>query len=212
MAINYGGNADTIHQNKGIPIEEAQRIYDAYMAGFTGLRDYQAFRRKDWFDKGYILLNSITGHKAFIYDYEELKKDKKSFQEPGFWDYYREMKQEAPTCDTVQKVRHFFKKKSEYERHSINYPIQATGSMCLRYAMIEFFEYLRDNNLIGKVLICITPYDEINCEAPVDIAENIAEKVHSCMVNAGKIFCTRCKLDADISRDKDGSLPTHWVH
>ena len=53
---------------------------------------------------------------------------------------------------------------------------------------------------------------EINLEAPADIAEEIAKVVYDCMVNAGKIFCTRCKLDADISRNKDGSLPTHWVH
>jgi len=212
FAINYGGNADTIHQNKGIPIEEAQRIYNAYMEGFSGLRDYQAFRRKDWFNKGYILLNPITGHKAFIYDYDELKVDKESFKTDGFWEYYRQMKEADPSCDTVQRVRHFFKRKSDSERQSINYPIQATGSMCLRYAMIEFFEYLRDNNLLGKVLICVTPYDEINCEAPAEIADDIAEEVHTCMVNAGKIFCTRCKLDADISYNKDGSLPTHWMH
>jgi len=212
FAINYGGDANTIHQNKGIPLEEAQRIYNAYMEGFSGLKAYQAFRRKDWFDKGYILLNPITGHKAFIYDYDKLLAAKESFRTEGFWDHYREMKQSDPSCDTVQKVRRFFKRKSESERQSINYPIQATGSMCLRYAMIEFFEYLRDNNLIGKVLICVTPYDEINCEAPAEIAEEIAEKVHSCMINAGKVFCTRCRLDADVSRNKDGSLPDHWVH
>jgi DNA polymerase I-like protein with 3'-5' exonuclease and polymerase domains len=212
FAINYGGDANTIHQNKGIPIEEAQKIYDNYMNGFSGLKAYQNFRRKDWFDKGYILLNPLTGHKAFVYDYQELLADKKRMSEDGFWDYYREMKQDAPSCDTVQMVKHFFKRKSASEKQSINYPIQATGSMCLRYSMIYLWKYIISHNLQGKVKICVSPYDEINCEAPEEIAEDIAKVIYNCMVKAGSIFCTKCKLDADISRNSDGTLPNHWIH
>lgn len=212
FAINYGGDANTIHQNKGIPMEEAQEIYNNYMAGFQGLQRYQAFRRRDWFEKGYILLNELTGHKAFIYDYEELLADKKRMGEEGFWDYYREMKETAPSCDTVQMVKHFFKRKSASEKQSINYPIQAAGSMCLRVAMILFWEYILEHNLQEKVKICVSPYDEINCEAPEEIAEEIAQVIYNCMVKAGAIFCTRCKLDADISRNEDGTLPDHWIH
>jgi len=211
FAINYGGDANTISNNKGIPIEEAQKIYDSYMNGFKGLQAYQKFRRKDWLDKGYILLNPLTGHKAYIYDYEDLMKIKSRFN-PEFWDYYREMKTECPTCDTVQQVRYFFKRKSATEKQSINYPIQATGSMCLRFSLINFWYWIVKNNLINKVKICITPYDEINCEAPEDIAEKVATEMYNCMINAGKIFCTKCKLDADMSRLPNGELPTYWIH
>ena len=212
FAINYGGDANTIHQNKGIPLEEAQKVYNNYMSGFQGLKKYQDFRRKDWFDKGYILLNPHTGHKAFIYDYEELLSEKRRMSEDGFWDYYREMKKNHPDCDTVQMVKHFFKRKSASEKQSINYPIQATGSMCLRYSMIYLWKYITMHNLQGIVKICVAPYDEINLEAPEEMAEKIAKVVYTCMVEAGKIFCTKCKLDADISRNKDGSLPDHWIH
>ena len=212
FAINYGGDANTIHQNKGIPLEEAQAIYDNYMSGFAGLKKYQDFRRKDWFEKGYILLNPLTGHKAFIYDYDELLSERRRMSEDGFWDYYREMKVSAPNCDTVQMVKHFFKRKAASEKQSINYPIQATGSMCLRYSMIYLWKYIISHNLQGIVRICVAPYDEINLEAPADIAEEIAKVVYDCMVKAGAIFCTRCKLDADISRNKDKSLPDHWIH
>ena len=213
FAINYGGDANTIHQNKGIPIEEAQKVYDNYMKGFNGLKKYQDFRRKDWFDKGYILLNPLTGHKAFIYDYDELLSEKRRMSEDGFWDYYREMKNSCPDCDTVRMVKHFFKRKSASEKQSINYPIQATGSMCLRFSMIYLWNYIMEHQLQGKVKICVAPYDEINLEAPEEIAEDIAKVVYDCMVKAGSIFCTRCKLDADISRTKeDNSLPDHWIH
>ena len=213
FAINYGGNADTICKNKGIPMAEAEKIYNNYMSGFSGLKRYQDFRRKDWFQKGYILLNPLTGHKAFIYDYDKLKEEKARMSSDTWdWEYYRQMKKEYPDCDTVQMVRHFFKRKADSERQSINYPIQATGSMCLRVALINFFNYICDNNLFSKVKITITPYDEINCEAPEEIAESIAEEVHRDMVKSGAIFCTRCTLDADISRLSDGKLPTFWVH
>ena len=212
FAVNYGGNADTIARNKGIPIEEANKIYNDYMSGFKGLKSYQDFRRKDWFDKGYILLSPITGHKAYIYDWEDLKEAKKQMSEEGFWDGYRELKIANPNHPKVQLVKNFFKRKSASEKQSINYPIQAAGSFCLRLSLIYFFAYLRTNNLLGKVKICVTPYDEVNCEAPEKIAEQVAQTLYDCMVKAGSYFCTRCKLDADVSRLDDGTLPDHWIH
>lgn len=212
FAINYGGDANTIAINKGIPIEEAQKIYNDYMNGFKGVKKYQDFCRKDVMEKGYILLNPLTGHKAYIYDFDELTRIRDSFKEPGFWEYYRQMKIEAPSCETVQKVKKFFKRKSTSEKQSINYRIQGTGSMCLRVSLINFFEYLRRNNLLFKVLITVIPYDEINIEAPEKIATKVSKVLYDCMVKAGEYFCTRCKLDADISTLEDGSLPTYWIH
>lgn len=124
FAINYGGDANTISGNSGISLAEATKVYNNYMSGFSGLKKYQDFRRKDWFRKGYILLSPLTGHKAFIYDYDELLRIKAKTQEEGFWDYYREMKRDVPSCDTVQQVRHFFKRKSASEKQSINYPMK----------------------------------------------------------------------------------------
>lgn len=209
FSINYGGNAATISQNLGIPIEEATEIYNNYLNGFSGLKAYQAFRRKDWMEKGYIILNPKTGHKAYIPDWEQLKQDAESMKEEGFWKHYREMKKADPKCYTVQKVKEYSKKKSDYERSSINYPIQATGSIALRISMIRFFEYLREHNLLGIVKICVSPYDECNIEAPENIAYEIANVLYKCMVDAGAYVCTRCKLDADISYDENGKLPNY---
>lgn len=181
------------------------------MKGFTGLKAYQDFRRKDWWNKGYILLNQYSRHKAFIYDYKELKEIQE-WMSTLDWDYYREMKKSCPECDTVQRVRHFFKRKSASEKQSINYPIQATGSMCLRVALIYFWEYIIKNNLFNVVKICIPPYDEVNCEAPKEIADEVAKILYNCMVKAGTFFCRRCKLDADVSYNKEGELPTYWIH
>ena len=94
------------------------------MSGFKGLKSYQDFRRKDWFDKGYILLSPITGHKAYIYDCEDLKEAKKQMSEEGFWDGYKELKVTNPNHPKVQMVKNFFKRKSASEKQSINYPMK----------------------------------------------------------------------------------------
>lgn len=212
FAFNYAGNDNTIMRNFGLTAERAKEIYDNYMRGFNGLKRYIEFRKKDWFNKGYIDLNPKVGYKAYIYDWSYLKRLQVKFKEPGFWDYYREMKRDAPNCDTVQMVKEFFKRRADSDRQSVNYPIQHTGALCYKVSMVNFFEYLRHNDLLFKVLITVTPYDEINCEAPEEIAEDIAKVLHSIMVNAGAYFVHRVRLDADISRLEDGSLPTYWVH
>lgn len=213
VAFNYAGNDATIQRNFGLTAKEAKEIYNNYMSGFSGLRDYQAFRKKDWLSKGYILLNPKTGHKTHIFDYDNLKNMEKKIDDPEFNSYYNYMKKNAPSCDTVVSVREYRKRMASLDRQSVNYPIQATGSFCLRVSMINFFNYIVKNNLFDKVKICVSPYDEINCEAPADIADEVAQTLYQCMVNAGAYFCTRCKLDADISYiPHTNELPTYWIH
>lgn len=91
FAINYGGDANTIAGNKGIPIHEAQKIYDDYMRGFQGMKRYQDGQRKFVMENGYIILNPLSQHKAYIYDYELLMNIKKRFNQ-DFWRVYREYK------------------------------------------------------------------------------------------------------------------------
>lgn len=103
FAINYGGSADTIANNKGIPIQEAQKIYDNYMKGFKGMKAYQDRQRKFVMDNGYILLNQYSLHKAYIYDYDVLIGIKKRLTS-DFWDSYRGYKgQESKLPKAVQQ-------------------------------------------------------------------------------------------------------------
>lgn len=124
FAFNYAGTASTIKRNFGLTDEEANRIYNAYMSGFDGLKKYQEFRKKDWWQKGFINLNPKVGYKAYIYDWNYLKATQKSFREPGFWDYYRELKASGEPSYTVAKVKEFFKRKSDSDRQSVNYPMK----------------------------------------------------------------------------------------
>lgn len=175
------------------------------MKGFKGVKAYQDFCRKDVMEKGYILLNPKTGHKSYIYNFEELKKIKEKFS-PEFWDYYRKMKVEAPDCDTVQQVRQYFKKKSDAEKHSINYRIQGTGALCFKLASIYLYEYLKNNNLLFIVKYTIPAHDEINIEAPEEMADKMATILVQCMEQAGAYFCDKVKLGADVN------IGEYWIH
>lgn len=88
FSINYGGDFNTIHSNKGIPIEEAKQIYDDYMLGFPGIAEYQTKQRKLVMQYGIILLNPLSKHKAYIYDFEMLTNIKNRFNS-DFWMSYK---------------------------------------------------------------------------------------------------------------------------
>lgn len=211
FAMNYLGNATTLENNYGISKEEANRVYNAYMSGFKGLKEFQDFRIKDWWDKGYILISPISGHKAFIYDYKALKEDEKWIKTLD-WDYYREMKRTDPQCYTVQRVKNYFKRRAASSKQSGNYPIQGVSALIFKVATVYFWNKILENGWFDKVKLCIPVHDEWDIEAPESIAEEVAQTLHACMVKAGAFFCTRCRLDADISRLDDGSLPTYWIH
>lgn len=206
FCFNYGGQDSTLIRNYGLDAKRAKEIYENYMSGFAGLKRYQDFRRVDVMRKGYILLSKITGHKAYIYDYDELKRQMDKQEDPEFWEYYREMKRDAPECDTVQAVRRLARRKAESEKQSINYPIQAAGALTFKLASIKLFNWLRKNNLLFTVKYCIPVHDEINLEAPEEISKEVADILVKCMVSAGKPFCTRAHLGADVE------VGDFWIH
>ena len=121
FSINYGGDYNTISKNDGIPVEEAKEIYDNFMEGFPGIKRYQDYCRMAVMRDGYILLNPITGHRAHIYDAEELKETHRKMQEPGFWEYYQNVRKYNPQDEIVQEVRHYMQRKAASEKQSINY-------------------------------------------------------------------------------------------
>lgn len=100
--INYGGDWNTIKQHSGKSEAESKQIYDNYMKGFKGIAAYQQRQRELVMKYGVILLNPLSQHKAYIYDYEELMGCKKRFTS-DFWEVYRSYKgTEAPLPKQVK--------------------------------------------------------------------------------------------------------------
>lgn len=206
FAINYGGDYNTISKNDGIPVEEAKEIYDNFMEGFPGIKRYQDYCRAAVMRDGYILLNPLTGHRAHIYDAEELKETRSKMQEPGFWEYYQNVRKRNPQDEIVQEVRHYMQRKAASEKQSINYRIQNRGAMCFKLSSIKLFNWIVDHKLIDKVKMCVPAHDEFNLECPVAIKEQIGKVLIDCMIAGGKPFCPNVFLGADID------INDHWVH
>ena len=206
FAINYGGDYNTISKNDGIPVEEAKEIYDNFMEGFPGIKRYQDYCRMAVMRDGYILLNPLTGHRAHIYDAEELQETRSKMQEPGFWEYYQNARKHNPQDEIVQEVRHYMQRKAASEKQSINYRIQNRGAMCFKLSSIKLFNWIVDHKLIDKVKMCVPAHDEFNLECPVAIKEQIGKVLIDCMIAGGKPFCPNVFLGADID------INDHWVH
>lgn len=206
FAINYGGDYNTIANNKGIPVDEAKEIYYNFMLGFPGIKRYQDYCRAAVMRDGYILLNPLTGHRAHIYDAEELQETHEKMLKPGFWEYYQNARKSNPQDEIVQEVRHYMQRKAASEKQSINYRIQNRGAMCFKLSSIKLFNWIVDHKLIDKVKMCVPAHDEFNLECPVAIKEQVGKILIDCMIAGGKPFCPNVFLGADID------INDHWVH
>ena len=123
FTIAYGGDFNTIAGNMNISKKEAKKIYYGVMNGLPGLKVYQDYCRKNVMETGYIVLCPQTGHKAYIYDYDELKIVRDKLKNPEFLAYYEEMKRTDPSCDTVREVNHYNRRRKDSEKQSIDYRI-----------------------------------------------------------------------------------------
>lgn len=197
----YGGDANTLIGRDHIPEDEAHAIEANYKKGFPGVAVYQSNQRKIVMQLGYINTCPEVGFRAHIYDFEDLDKVQKQFNQE-FWQRYRTLKATNPSDPLVEEVRHYFKRKSASERQSINYPIQSRGSAIFKIAAVNLFNWVVKSGLFGIVKFCIPAHDEFNIEAPEDIAEEVAAKLHECMVKAGKFICKIVPLEAEVSRHK----------
>lgn len=206
FTIFYGGDGNTIAANLGIPRKEGIKMYNNVMKGLPGLKAYQEYCKKAIVRDGYILLCPQTGHKAFIYDFSDLKVIRDKLEDPEFLRYYDEMAEACPRSDTVQSVKHYNQRIKASEKQAIDYRIQGRGSLCFKTASILLFNYLKKNNLLFKVKYCIPVHDEINLEAPEDIAENISNILVECMKKGAEPYLKTLKLGADVE------ISSHWVH
>lgn len=206
FTIAYAGEASTIAERIGCTIEKAQEIYDSYMKAFPKVKQYQNYCKEILKKDGYILMNNVTRAKCFIPEWDRLAAVQEQMKDHSYWN---EMKQ-----DSEMRFEYAFYRNSmtEYSRQAINYRIQNRGSCCFKMASLLFFRYIISRNLLGVVLFCIGAHDEINFEAPKEIANDLAKVYQKCVLKGSKLFCPNIDMLSDISYKKDGTLPNYWIH
>ena len=210
FAINYGGTGITIAQNLNMSIAEGEEVYKAYFKAFPGLANYFKEEKARALKLGYVQFNAVSGRKCFIPFFEEYEKlHNEIYNTEGFWEDYKEHKtRNSQRFRDYFKpmVRQYFMKKGDIERMSLNYPIQGSSADITKLAGVYFFRYLRENNLIFKVLLPNVVHDEWIVEAPEEMASEISKVLQECMEKAGDVFCKVVKLRAE------PQITKYWQH
>lgn len=213
FSIHYGGNGDTIARNLSLPKEQGYAIEKSYLSGFSNIDAYFKRVKKDMWDKGYILINAMTGHKMFIQGWEDLKAEQASFTQ-DFWREYREIKEQwmldgsdvDNKPEEMQRVSKFFKTRSGFERNSLNAPVQGTAAIITKIAGIRYFNHLIATKRLFLVWIPNCVHDEYLTEVPNELVQEEAAALQKAMEDAGAIFCKSVKLKA-VPECGD-----HWIH
>jgi len=217
FAMQYGGNAYTLHINEGIPMDRASEIEAGFKLLHQGLYTWGNSVFMDAVMKGYI--ESVDGWKLKLpkYDiyikseaeiksiskeewvmYSEGKKEYKALKEDEKYEVKNE-KNLKFYRGKVRKVSNFFKLKSEYQRLCLNSPVQTCGAHMLKRASVILFDWIIRNNYQWKILLCNEIHDEIVLEAINELAEIAKKALQSAMIEGGNHYLDDLTIKADAS-------------
>jgi len=201
FCLAYGGTAKALATQLNLSDEDAQEIFNKYFEAFSLLKNYFEKGKKEAFDKGYVLLSSVTGKKCYIDYFEEFKELEKELDK-AFWDKYKTYKTKASDSPTFlemkDKVKSYFVKKGEIERMSQNYCVQGESSEITKLAGIYFWnDYIIPKKLFGVVKTINVVHDEWVIEAPKSMIEEVSFEIQKAMEKAADKFCKRVKLKAE---------------
>lgn len=200
----YGGNDSTLMQQYGMDEKQAKSIYENYMSGFCGIKDFQASQKEFVVQHGYILITPVTGHKSWWWDYTHWQRVQKSFNR-DFWEEYRRF--HKGTGDAIaQKVGRHFKAKTKYEKNACNSPMQGAGAALFKVFNRRLFKWILDNDLFGKVRFCIPVHDEIVLETPEELTDKVVAACKYFMEDSATPFCTKIPMPAD------AEIGDYWIH
>lgn len=208
--FSYGGNSYTLHMNEGFPLSEAIEIEKAFKDLHKGVYAWGETVYQKSIKQGYI--ESEAGWKLKLPKFdkfleyktkvENISKEQWQVYKQGKLDYKKqqEEKEKGKTYtlkfprsvefykENKQQVSQFFKLKSEYQRLSLNAPIQTCGSHMTKLATCLLFEWIKENNYLNKVLITNAVHDELIIECPEELKEIVTPIVEKSMKNGGDFY------------------------
>lgn len=202
--IQFGGSAFGLARQLGCSEEEAQRYVDAYYGKFKGIKQFKDKGSTAVRNKGYVLINNITGDKMYWYDWENWKKEQNSYTQE-FWDEYR-MYHKGTGDSIAMNVKKHFQIASKWDRMALNAPTQGTGSNIIKAAAINLFKWIVQNNLFGKVKLCAMVHDELLVEFPEELKDTFPHILEEIMFNAAAKFCKKVPIPAE------AEVSDHWIH
>ena len=202
--IQFGGSAYGLAAQLAIPESEAQKYVDSYYNKFKGIADFKKkgseFVRKN----GYVVICQITGHRMYWWDHKEWFRRQQSYTSE-FWDEYKA--NHKGTGDYVaQEVSMHFRAASKWDRMALNAPTQGTGSIILKRAITNFYNWIIDNGYFNKVELSALVHDEANIIYPISLHNIVPVKLQECMEESASYFCKKLPIPAE------PAVGDHWIH
>ena len=221
FCFQFGGTGYTLALNENLPVKEGMRIEGLFKQLHSGIYEYGNRKLQEAVKLGYI--ESTMGFKLHLPDFErfrelQIKVEQISKRE---WELYREGKEESQKLEKakeqkriyeIQKkssfdfysknksfISRFFKLKSQYYRLCLNNPTQTTAAHQTKLAACMLFDFIKQNNHLGRAKICIIPHDEFVMEVEDELVELYQKKLGYFMRKAGNKFINNplIKMNAD---------------
>lgn len=204
FVLNFGGGAFAIKQAIQCSDEEANEIIKNYEKGFKGSAIFAKKGSQFVRSHGYVLMNPITGHKMYWWDWKHWKEVQDSYNST-FWEEYK-AKHKGSGDMIEQEVKQHFKAASKWDRMARNAPTQGTCAIMLKTSQINLFNWVVDNNKFGIYLLCGLIHDECLWECPEEEANTFGKMIEDEMLKAAAKFCKSIPIPAT------ADIQNHWVH
>lgn len=160
FALNFGGGVFAIKQAIQCSEEEAQQIVKNYEEGFKGTAEFAKKGSAFLQNHGYIIINPITGHKIYWWDFDKWKHIQDQYNSKD-WDWMDYKMYHKGTGDKVeQEVKQHFKAISKWNRMVRNSPTQGTCAIMLKDSQIEMFNWVVNHGYFGKIKLCALVHDK----------------------------------------------------
>lgn len=226
FAINFGGTGYTIHINEGIPLDEANRIEQAYKELHPGIIKYGQEKLKEAIELGYI--KYALGFRLHLPFYDEFKKKHEWINSltRNWWDQYKIGKQEYKKKKendeyTVKKqfaydlyrkyaseISKYYSKKGEYLRLCLNAPSQGTAAHQTKAATNKVYEYIWKKKHFWKARIALVVHDEIDMEVIQELSKEYQKVIEYNMINEGN----KLLLNNVITMETECKINTNWYN
>lgn len=191
----FGGSEYAIQGAMGCTLEEAREFKEAYDSGFPGIAEFKRKGSEFVRKYGYILMCEYSGHKMYWWDHKEWRERQNKYNETGWGQLYAS--EHKGTGDAVeQEVKRHFKAASKWDRMALNAPTQGSGSVILKIAITNFFNWLVDSEYFGKVELSALVHDEANVIYPKELHDIVPAKLKECMESAAALVCTKLPIPA----------------
>lgn len=159
-----------------ISTKEAEDLFEKYAKAFPNLDKWLKNQAKFGYQKGYILLNDVHKGRRYFPDFRTIQNILKY----------------TPQSNEIKKL------KGIIERASMNTPIQGTGAVIMKHALVETRKYIIENGYYDKdVFLIATVHDQLDMEVRKDLAEKVLKDVSQIMTDVGNLYVTKVNMAVD---------------